>query len=168
MTWFSSRNVSLSTVPAEVDAIWDLITDPDMLAELTPLVTSIEADGSLWTWALAGIEGLGVKIEASFTERMTFTERSQIVFAHEPAAGSKERAAVEGVYDLEPDGNDATRLRVDLTLKVDLPLPRLSRKAVEGVMGSTMRLTGQKFAENLYEHLGLDPATVDITEQGFD
>jgi len=32
---------------------------------------------------------------------------------------------------------------------------------VEATMASMMQRTGQKFAENLYERLGIDPADVD-------
>lgn len=154
----------MSTVPVTQDKIWEILTDPNMLADLTPLVRSIEATGSQWTWTLNGIDGLGLSVEAVFTERMDFTERTQIVFTHDPPAGTRERAAVEGVYDLAPAGKNATDLRVDLELMVDLPLPRLSRHAVEPLIHSTMRLTGQRFATNLYEHLGLDPANATITE----
>jgi carbon monoxide dehydrogenase subunit G len=164
MTWFSARNISMSTVPVRSEAIWELITDPAMLADLTPLVRSIEATSSHWVWTLNGIEALGLKVEAVFTERMEFVDQRHIVFAHDPPAGSRERAAVEGVYDLAPNGDEATDLRVDLTLLVDLPLPRLSRHAVTPVLLSTMRATGQRFASNLYEQLGLDPATVSVTE----
>jgi len=164
VAWFSSRNISLSTVPVPLDDLWPLITDAQTLASLTPLVRSIEDVGEHWRWTLDGIEGLGIKVAPVFTERMEFTEKSQIVFAHDPPAGSREKAAVEGVYDFEPVGDDATELKVDLTLKVDLPLPRLSRPAVERIMSVSMRVTGQRFASNLYKRLGLDPDDVSITE----
>jgi len=166
VTWFSTRNISTSTVPVGRDEIWEVLTDPTTLADLTPLVRSIEATGSQWLWTLNGIDGLGLSVEAVFTERMEFTEGQQIVFTHDPPDGERERAAVEGVYDLTPAGENATDLKVDLELLVDLPLPRLSRHAVEPLMLSTMRLTGQRFATNLYEHLGLDPSTATITELG--
>jgi carbon monoxide dehydrogenase subunit G len=164
VTWFSARNISVSTVPVSSDQIWQLITDPDMLAALTPLVRSIRASGSNWTWTLNGIEGLGLKVEPVFTERMEFTEGRQIVFAHDPPNGVNERAGVEGTYDLTPEGDRATGLKVDLVLRVDLPLPGLSRPAVERVMHSSMQVTGRRFASNLYEKLGLDPAEVTIGE----
>lgn len=164
MTWFSARNISMSTVPVGPDEIWRVLTDPSTLADLTPLVRSIEATGSEWRWKLNGIDGLGVSVEAVFTERMEFTEKQQIIFSHDPPEDERERAAVEGVYDLKPAGESATDLQVDLELFVDLPLPRLSRYAVEPLILSTMRLTGQRFASNLYEHLGLDPSTATITE----
>lgn len=147
-----------------METLWKLITDPDVLARLTPLVQSIEAEGDRWRWTLDGVDGLGVSIEAVFTERMEFTEMTQIVFTHDPPPAARERAAVEGVYDFEPNEDGTTNLRVDLTLSVDLPLPRLSRLAVERTMGAAMRLTGQRFATNLYEELGLDPTTVTIRE----
>ena len=164
MTWFSARNISMSTVPVRSEEIWQLITEPGMLADLTPLVRSIEATGSQWEWALNGIEALGLKVEAVFTERMKFIDQRQIIFTHDPPTGSRERAGVEGVYDLTPRGRKATDLQVDLTLLVDLPLPGLSRHAVEPVLLSTMRATGQRFAANLYGQLDLDPATVSVTE----
>jgi carbon monoxide dehydrogenase subunit G len=156
----------MSTVPVGPDEIWRVLTDPSTLAHLTPLVRSIEATDSQWRWKLNGIDGLGLSFEAVFTERMEFTEKQQIVFSHDPPADERERAAVEGVYDLTPAGETATDLQVDLELFVDLPLPGLSRRGVEPLILSTMRLTGQRFASNLYEHLGLDPSTVTITEVG--
>ena len=164
MTWFCARNISISTVPVRPDEIWQLITDPTTLADLTPLVRSIEATGSQWRWALSGIEALGLKVEAVFTERMEFIEQHQITFTHDPPTGGRERAGVEGVYNLTSQGRTATDLQVDLTLSVDLPLPSLSRPAVERVLVSTMRATGQRFASNLYQQLGLDPSTVSVME----
>lgn len=139
-----------------------------MLAALTPLVRSIEASGSQWEWALNGIEALGLKVEAVFTETMEFVDERRIIFTHDPPSGSRERAGVEGVYDLSTTDPRATDLKVDLTLSVDLPLPRVSRLAVERVILTTMRATGQRFATNLYEELGLDPSTVQVTELTFD
>ena len=157
-------------MPASADAIWGLLTDPKMLSAMTPLVRSIEASGDRWEWTLHGIEGLGLKVEATFTERMEFSaspdfnDGARIVFTHEPPDGQRERAAVEGIYDLTaPDGR-TTDLKVDLTLRADLPLPRVSRPAVERIMLTSMRATGERFAVNLYERLDLDPSTIDITE----
>lgn len=164
MTLFSARNLSSSTVPAPAGEIWQAITDPATLAALTPLVRSIEASGSHWTWTLEGIGSLGLNVDAVFTERMEFTEGRQIIFSHDPPAGTIEIAGLEGVYDLSTLSDDRTHLAVDLALSIDLPLPELSRKAVDGVLQSMMRATGRMFASNLYEHLGLDPSTVEITE----
>lgn len=164
MAWFSVRNISMSTVPVEAQDIWVLITDPGQLAALTPLIHSIDAEGSSWVWRLHGMEALGLRIDAVFTEHMAFTDQSRIVFTHEPPDGSHERAGVDGVYDLTPVTDNETELRVDLTLSVDLPLPRLSARAVEGIISSTMRATGHRFAANLYERLGLDPKTAAVTE----
>ena len=115
----------MSTVPVGRKIIWDIITDPGQLADLTPMIRSIDRRDSVWVWHLHGIEALGVRLEAVFTERMTFVEQEQIVFTHDPPAGTRERAAVEGVYDLTATTATETRLKVDLTLKVELPLPRL-------------------------------------------
>lgn len=164
MAQFSARTISASTVPVASEQIWDILTDPGALADLTPLVRSIEASGTKWLWKLNGIEALGMKVEAAFTESMEFIDGRQIVFAHDPPGGHKELAAVDGIYDVIPAGLDATDLKVDLTLSVELPLPRLARSAVEKVILSTMRVTGRQFATNLYERLGLDPTTAEIRE----
>ncbi len=165
MAVFRARNASSSTVPVPSIEIWDLITDPTTLAALTPLVRSIEASGSTWTWTLDGVEALGQRVDAVFTERMEFTDGRRIVFTHDPPRGRRELAGLEGIYDLTPTGEASTDLAIDLTLSVDLPLPGLSRRAVEGVLQTMMRTTGKRFAGNLYERLGLDPSTVAITEQ---
>ncbi|MFT4990823.1 MAG: carbon monoxide dehydrogenase subunit G [Acidimicrobiales bacterium] len=164
MARFSARTISASTVPVSSDQIWEILADPTALADLTPLVKSIEASGSQWLWTLNGIEALGFKIEADFTESMQFTNGTQIVFSHNPPPGKKEYAAVDGIYDVTPAGPERTELQVDLTLSVDLPVPRMLRPAVERVIASTMRVTGRQFASNLYERLGLDPATAEINE----
>lgn len=165
MTRFSARNVSSSTVPAPSSEIWSLITDPETLATLTPLVDSIEATDEAWIWTLDRVAALGQKVDASFTERMEFTEGRRIVFSHDPPEGVKEMAGLEGVYDLTPTGDTTTDLAIDLTLSLELPLPSVSRVAVEGTLQTMMKVTGKTFATNLYERLGLDPKDVTIIEQ---
>jgi carbon monoxide dehydrogenase subunit G len=156
MTTFSHRNRSTAVVPAPRQAIWDLLADPATLAELTPLVTSIQARGDDWRWEMTGIKALGVCVAPTFTERMTFEPTHHIGFTHAPPAGQDERAAAEGTYDLR-DVDGGTELTVDITISVDVPLPRLARGAVEKVMAASMQRTGDRFARNLYERLGLDP-----------
>lgn len=162
MTAFRSRNHSVATVPVAPESIWDVLTDPELLAKLTPLVDRIEANGDVWAWTLAGISGLGIEVAPTFTERMTFVPISRIDFEHEPPPGHNERAGVSGTYQITKVGENESKLRIDLTLCVDLPLPRFSRRAVEGVMAQTMGRTGDAFARNLYAHLDIDPKTVSI------
>lgn len=140
MTTFSSRNQSTAVVPASREAIWAVLSDPETLAELTPLVKAITAAGDLWCW------------------RMTFTEGEWIRFEPDPPFGSDQRAGAEGTYELidAPDGG--TMLVIDITIRVELPLPRAARRAVEKVMAAIMARTGDRFARNLYKKLGLDPA----------
>ncbi len=163
MPSFSSRNVSRATVPAPRDAIWDVVTDPDLLAELTPLLDRIDVDGEHWTWQLGGIAALGVEVAPSFTERMTFEPRSCLRFTHDPPAGVRERAGAEGVYELRELDAGTTELGIDLTLTVELPLPQAMRGAVERVMATSMARTGDLFAQRLYAHLGVDPAAATTT-----
>ena len=70
MTTFTSRDVSTAVVPAPREEIWAIVSDPTALAELTPMIESIEPAGDVWTWQLKGISALGVTVAPSFTERM--------------------------------------------------------------------------------------------------
>ena len=164
MATFSTRNISVAVVPAAREQIWDILRDADALAALTPLIKSIDVDGDLWTWHLLGITALGVSVTPSFTELMLFDEPREIRYEHQPPDGRSERAGASGVYTLEEVGPTSTRLSVDITLCVELPLPRLARRAVEPTMASMMQRTGVKFAENLYERLGIDPSLVDVPD----
>lgn len=163
MATFTARNISASTVPVTADRIWAQISDPASLTALTPLVRSIVVEGDLWRWQLSGIEALGVSVAPTFTERMEFVEPSIIRFNHETANDEIERAGADGTYVLTPRGNE-TELKVDISLTVELPLPRLSAAAVERVMKTSMQRTGKRFAFNLYHRLGLDPATIVIKQ----
>ena len=154
MTRFSASTDSEATVAADRQAIWAALTDPDVLPRLTPLLRHIEADGTLWRWELTRLQVLGIGIRPSFTERMHFDPPGWIEYHHEPPAGRHEFTAAEGWYELtEVEGG--TRLRISLTLHVDLPLARAARHAVTGVMKAVMMRTGERFARNLLEHLGV-------------
>ncbi len=155
MARFESTNVSEADVPASREQIWAVVTSPDRLAELTPLIESITADGDRWTWRLRTISALGARVAPTFTEQMSFDEGRRLTYAHRPPAGSHERAGASGTYTLADLPGGGTHLAVDLTLHVELPLPAISRPAVERVMSTMMARTGQRFAENLYADLGV-------------
>ncbi|GAA1855714.1 hypothetical protein GCM10009836_39810 [Pseudonocardia ailaonensis] len=155
MNRFATTTASESVVAAERGAIWAVLTDPDMLPLLTPLLTGIETDGDLWRWSMIRIAVLGVGITPTFTERMRFTERSRIDYTHEPPAGVHEYAGAEGWYALE-DVPGGTHLAISLTLHVELPLPRLAAPTVVGLMKVTLQRTGDRFVTNLLRHLGAD------------
>jgi carbon monoxide dehydrogenase subunit G len=163
MAIFTARNVSASVVPVRVEQIWKHLSDPASLTALTPLVRSIVVDGNLWRWQLAGIEALGVSVSPAFTERMEFLEPRLIRFNHQSPVGEHERAGADGTYELTPQG-DGTELKVEIALTIELPLPRLSGRAVERVMKTSMQRTGKRFAVNLYHRLGLDPSTITIKQ----
>lgn len=156
MTRFSATTASRAVVPAGRGDIWAVLTDPDLLPRLTPLLRRIDARGDRWTWHLAGLEVLGVGITPVFTERMRWQPEHRIDYTHEPPPGVSEQAGAEGWYLLS-DVADGTRLEISLTLRVDLPLPKLAGPAVRGVMAATMRAMGDRFAANLLEHLRTAP-----------
>lgn len=156
MTAFTANNTSSAVVRAPRSQIWAILTDPDKLADLTPLVRTIEANGSTWVWSLAGIKGLGMEVAPTFTEAMDFLPEERIDYAHTPPAGTTEWAGADGWYRLA-DHPTGTTVSISITLHVDLPLPRLSTRAVEGVMHQAMVRTGDAFARNLDRELGLRP-----------
>lgn len=162
MARFSAVNSSEAVVAAPRQAIWQVLTDPDVLPKLTPLLRRIDVDphdDGLWEWHMAGLSVLGVGISPVFTERMTFTTDDEgggvrIDYTHEPPAGRDEMTAAEGVYQLS-DVPGGTCLQIRLELEVELPLPRLSAPAVTRVMQATIRRMGERFSANLLRHLGV-------------
>jgi carbon monoxide dehydrogenase subunit G len=157
MTRFSATTGNTAVVPADRMAIWAVLTDPDLLAELTPILQRIDADGDQWTWHLERISALGVGITPTFTERMTFDEGHRIEYVHEPPDGINERTGAQGSYDMR-DTDEGTALGIELTLDVDLPLPRSAGPAVRRIMTRMVRRTGDQFSANLYKHLGVAEA----------
>jgi hypothetical protein len=157
---FSSTTTSTAIVPASRTAVWKVLTDPDLLPDLTPLLRTIEVVGDenghpLWQWQMSGIDVLGVKVAPCFTERMELTPEERIDYHHAPPAGADERASVEGWYTLT-DHEEGVELGISLTISMRLPLPRVSAPAVTRVMDGVMARTGDRFSANLLRHLGVD------------
>ena len=153
MTTFSATKHAVAVVEADQQEIWAALVDPDLMARLTKYVKRITADGDTWRWELSGLEVLGRSIAPAFTERMVFEEPERIEFHHDPP-NRREPAGVNGWYALTPLDDSTTRLETDMSICVDLPLPRLSAKAVERVMRSVLDSMGDGFSANLLTHLG--------------
>ena len=147
---FSATTESQALVAAPREDIWAAITDPTVLPKLTPLLRHIEADGDLWRWDLSRINVLGIVVDPSFTERMTFVPNERIEYTHEPPAGAHEWASAEGWYQLT-DRASGTHLDIEITLSVAAP-------AVERVIRTSMAVTGSRFGANLDRHLGIRSA----------
>jgi carbon monoxide dehydrogenase subunit G len=158
MTTFSASKHAVAVVEAEQKEIWAALVDPALMARLTKYVKRITEDGDTWRWELSGLEVLGRSIAPAFTERMVFEEPDRIEFHHDPPT-RREPAGVNGWYQLTalPDG--ATRLETDMSICVDLPLPRVSARAVERVMRSVLDSMGDGFSTNLLKHLQAEERT---------
>jgi carbon monoxide dehydrogenase subunit G len=155
MTAFSARTHAEAVVLAPQQDIWDVLVDPVLMARFTPFLKSIAADGDHWVWQMSGLNVLGVKVAPAFTERMQFSEPDRIDFHHDPPAGESEQAGVEGWYALTPVA-DGTRLVTDLEITVDLPLPKVSGRAVRATMKKVIDTMGDRFSQRLLDHLGAE------------
>lgn len=152
MTTFSVTVESVADVAADRSEVWARLVDPQSLVRLTPLLTRIEADGDTWIWHLIELKGVGIGLTPVFTEHMTFTDQTSIVFTHRPPAGARERVGAEGRYDLA-DSPTGVHLAIALTITADLPLPRSAGPAVRRVMRTTMNMMGDRFSANLLADL---------------
>lgn len=152
MTRFHARNRSTAELSSEPAQVWAILTDPELLVRFTPNLRAIDVDGDRWTWRLTRIPVLSTAIEPEFTEIMEFDEPRRIAFAHDQTR-TDERAGVDGEYLIEPLA-PGTRVTIDLTIWVDIPLPRLARPAVELAMSTVVAGMGHRFARNVRRHLG--------------
>jgi len=153
MATFSSSTRSGATVTASVHEVWDALTDPTLVARMTPFLQAVRAEGEHWVWQMTKVPVLGKSFSFTFRERMDFDPKERIHFTHDPAPGSDESAGVLGWYALKehPKG---TRLETSMEITVDLPFPGLLRPAVETAMKGVIAVMGQRFSHNLLQHLG--------------
>lgn len=150
MNWFSASNESEGVVAADRSTVWGLLTDPDAVAEMTPLLQRIDADGDVWRWQFSAVPILGTALAPAFTERMTFAPEDRIDYHHEPGQG--ERTGVDGWYTLS-DADEGTHLAIGLTVKAQLPLSRLAAPAVRTAMRTVIATIGAGFARNFERRL---------------
>ena len=155
MTSFSASTRAEAVVLADQQAIWDALVDPDLVAQFTPFLKDITADGDHWLWTMGGIDVLGLKVAPAFTERMVFSEPDRIEFHHDPPRGRPEKAGAEGWYALTPT-DDGTELVTELEITLDLPLPRASGRAVRATMRKVVDSMGDRFSQRLLDHLGAE------------
>jgi carbon monoxide dehydrogenase subunit G len=154
MSWFTAETNTEAVVAADREAIWKVLVDPDLVAEITPMLQRIDVDGDLWTWQLTRLPVLNVAITPCFTERMTFDEMTRIDYDHAPPEGATENTGVNGWYTLA-DVEGGTHLAMGLTVSTKLPLPRAAGPAVRTAMKAVIARMGAGFSRNLHRHLGI-------------
>jgi carbon monoxide dehydrogenase subunit G len=153
MTAFTTSTRSTATVTASSDEVWAALTDPALLARFTPFLARVTEHGEHWVWEMTKVPVLGRSFSFSFTERMTFDPTTRLEFHHDPAAAlAEESAGVEGWYALTPRAN-GTHLETSMEITVELPFPGITRPAVEAAMKGVVSLMGQRFSQNLLNHL---------------
>ena len=153
MATFRAGNRSSAVLRSSRSDVWAVLTDADLVAKMTPYVTSIAVDGDRWVWRMGTIPVLGVSVAPTFTEVMALHPEERIEFTHDPAR-SEEMTAVEGTYVLADHADGGTDVGIDLQISCNLPLPGLARPAVERVMAGVVKHMGAVFARNLLRHLG--------------
>lgn len=158
MASFTTSTRSAATVTAEPAAVWTALTDPDLVARLTPFLAAVREEGEHWVWEMQKVPVLGKSFSFTFTERMAFDEPHRIDFTHDPdASPDREQAGVDGWYRLTPR-SAGTHLETSMAITVDLPFPGLARPAVTTAMKGVVALMGQRFSHNLLTHLGAGTA----------
>ncbi len=153
MATFRARDRSSAVLRSPRSEVWAALTDADLIARITPYVTSITVDGDRWVWRLATIPVLGVSVAPAFTEVMELHPEERIEFTHDPAR-TDEMTSVEGTYVLADHAGGGTDVTIDLQIACTLPLPGLARPAVERVMAGVVKHMGSVFSRNLLKHLG--------------
>ena len=153
MATFRARDRSSAVLKSPRSEVWTALTDADLIAKITPYVTSITVDGDRWVWRLATIPVLGVSVAPAFTEVMELHPEERIEFTHDPAR-SDEMTSVDGTYVLADHAGGGTEVSIDLEIACTLPLPGLARPAVERVMAGVVKHMGSVFSRNLLKHLG--------------
>ena len=153
MATFRARDRSSAVLRSPRSEVWAALTDADLIAKITPYVTSITVDGDRWVWRLATIPVLGVSVAPAFTEVMELHPEERIEFTHDPAR-TDEMTSVEGTYILADHAGGGTEVSIDLQIACTLPLPGLARPAVERVMAGVVKHMGSVFSRNLLKHLG--------------
>ena len=153
MATFHARTSSSAVLQSSREQVWAALTDPDLIARMTPYVTGIDVDGDRWRWRMGTIPVLGVSVAPSFTEVMELEPHDLITFTHDEAR-SDEMAAVDGTYTLADHAGGGTEVSIELDISCRLPLPGLARPAVERAMGTVVNHMGAVFSRNLLKHLG--------------
>jgi carbon monoxide dehydrogenase subunit G len=153
MATFRARDRSSAVLRSSRSEVWAALTDADLIARMTPYVTSIDVAGDRWTWRMGTIPVLGISVAPHFTEVMELEPEERIRFHHDPAR-TDEMTAVDGVYELVDHPGGGTEVSIDLEISARLPLPGLARPAVERVMAGVVKHMGAVFSRNLLKHLG--------------
>lgn len=153
MATFTARNRSSAALRSPRSQVWAALTDADLIAKITPYVTSIHVEGDRWLWRMGTIPVLGVSVAPRFTEVMAFEPEERIDFHHDTSRPD-EMTAVEGTYLLADRTGGGTDVSIDLEIACTLPLPGLARRAVEGVMVQVVKRMGVVFSKKLLKHLG--------------
>ncbi|MDT0187565.1 SRPBCC family protein [Microbacterium sp. ARD31] len=153
MATFRARDRSSAVLRSSRSEVWAALTDAELIARITPYVTSIDVDGDRWTWRMVTLPVLSLSVAPQFTEVMELHPEERIDFSHDPAR-SEETTAVEGSYVLADHAGGGTEVSIDLEIATRLPLPGLARPAVERVMAGVVKHMGTVFSRNLLKHLG--------------
>ena len=133
-----------------------MLTDPALVAELTPFVRRITADGDHWRWEMSGLSVLGVGVAPAFTEQMTYDEPRRIEFRHDPPRGRDRAVGGRGVVRSSrsslPAPGSPPRSRSPSTCRC----PKVSGRAVRATMNAVIDQMGERFSKNLLAHLGAE------------
>ena len=153
MATFRARDRSSAVLRSARSEVWAVLTDADLIARMTPYVTSIDVDGDRWTWRMGTIPVLGSSVAPTFTEVMELHPEERIVFTHDPAKPD-EMTSVMGTYLPSALAGCAPDARIYPQRPCTRPRRGGPSPPVERVMAGVVKHMGTVFSRNLLRHLG--------------
>jgi uncharacterized protein YndB with AHSA1/START domain len=106
------------TVPAPRGEVWEILSDPYHLPRWWPKVERVEeVTDDTWTKVMISSRGKAVRLDYT---RVEADPQRRVVWRHEVDESPFERVLADSLLEieLEPDGDEATRVRMTLDQKL--------------------------------------------------
>ena len=119
-----------------------MLTDPALVARLTPFLHTVRAEGEHWVWQMTKVPVLGKSFSFTFRERMDFDPSRTASTSPTTRAPGADEARRRRRLVRARDAPEGTRLETSMEITVDLPFPGVVRPAVETAMKGVVARDG--------------------------